>query len=503
MANTISIDPVTRIEGHLAVRVDVSQGKVTDAFCAGEMFRGFEQIMRGRHPMDAQQITQRICGVCPLEHGVASAMAQDVAYGVQPSYNGTLMRNIVQAANFLHSHILHFYVLSAVDFIDVTAILSYGGKDAGMHELRDWVKAQIESKVYLPAAPFLPRYDANYLESKDANLGLLKNYLKALDVRRTCHELAALFAGKVPHMATIVPGGMTQRVDASKIAAAQGFMDTIRPFIEQCYLPDVLAVAKAFPDYWKLGAGVGNFLSYGVFPEAMAQDKKLFCGGTVIEGKFAGLNTGLIREDTAHSWFTDESGNGPFAGETVPSPHKNGAYSWVKAPRYDGLPMEVGSLARMVVGYVSGHEPVKKEVTEFLKATGKGAADLPSVLGRHACRALEAGMLMGAMDEWIVSLKPDAPPATPCTVPSSGEGAGLTEAARGALGHWLQIKKGLVSRYQCIVPTTWNCSPKDAKGVRGPVEQALVGTSIANENAPIEAVRIIRSFDPCLACAVH
>lgn len=413
------------------------------------------------------------------------------------------MRNIVQAANFLHSHILHFYVLSAVDFIDVTAILAYSGKDAGMQELRDWVKGQIDSKVYLPAAPFLPRYDAHYLESKDANLGLLRNYLRALDVRRACHELAALFAGKVPHMAAIVPGGMTQKADAAKIAAAQGFMDTIRPFVEQSYGPDVLAVAKAFPDYWKVGAGVGNFLSYGVFPEPMAPSDKLFAAGTVIGGNFGELDTGKIKEDTAHSWFTDESGNRPFDGETVPSPHKSGAYSWVKAPRYDGMPLEVGPLARMMVGYTGGHAATKKEVSEFLKLTGRSLSDMPSVLGRHACRAVEAGMLVAAMERWIGMLRPDAPSATPCAVPSSGEGAGLTEAARGALGHWLQIKNGLVSRYQCIVPTTWNCSPKDSRGVRGPVEQALMGTAIANENAPIEAVRIIRSFDPCLACAVH
>ena len=501
MAKTLSIDPVTRIEGHLSVRVEVEKGQVSEAYCSGEMFRGFEVLMRGRHPMDAQQITQRICGVCPIEHGVTSALAQDAAYGVRPPPNGVLLRNIVQATNFLASHITHFYILSAVDFVDVTAILSYAGKDSGMNELRDWVKAQIASKVYLPAAPFLPRYDTKYLDDKEANLGLLKNYLEALDMRRLCHQMGAIFAGKIPHMASIIPGGMSQSIDAQNISAAESLLERIKDFINEKYIPDVVAVAGKFPEYWKMGRGVGNFLAYGAFPED--GDRLLLPGGTLMGGTFSPVDPTKITEDVAFSWFAEQPSLHPSEGETIPKPDKPNAYSWVKAPRYAGKPLEVGALSRFLIGYASNHEPSKSAIASFLEKTGRSPSDLPSVLGRHASRALESGLLVQALERWLQALNPDKPTSIPVTIPQRGQGVGLTEAARGALGHWLQIENGVVSRYQCIVPTTWNCSPKDSSGARGPVEAALVGTSIASEENPIEAVRVIRSFDPCLACAVH
>ena len=501
MAKSLSIDPVTRIEGHLSVRVEVENGKVSEAFCSGEMFRGFEVIMRGRHPMDAQQITQRICGVCPIEHGVASAMAQDAAYGIRPPPNGTLLRNIVQGANFLASHLTHFYALSAVDFVDVTAILSYTGKDPGMNELRDWVKAQLASKVYLPAAPFLPRYDTKYLDDKEANLGLLKNYLEALNLRRLCHQMGALFSGKMPHMASIIPGGMSQTIDAQNISAAEGLLATIKGFILEKYVPDVVAVSSKFPEYWKMGRGPGNFLAYGVFPEE--NDRLFLPSGTLITGTLSPLDTSKISEDVAFSWFAEQPSAHPFKGETVPQPDKPKAYSWVKAPRYEGQPMEVGALARLLIAHASKHEPAQSAVASFLQKTGHTPADLISVMGRHASRAIEAGLLVDALGRWLQALRPENPCCVPFTIPKKGQGIGLTEAARGALGHWLQIDNAVVSRYQCVVPTTWNCSPKDNSGTRGPVETALVGTFIASEENPIEAVRVIRSFDPCLACAVH
>jgi len=457
--------------------------------------------MQGRHPMDAQQITQRICGVCPIEHGIASAMAQDAAYGVRPPTNGLLLRNIVQAANFLASHLTHFYTLSAVDFVDVTAILSYTGNDLGMKELRDWVKSQITSKVYLPAAPFLPRYDTKYLDDKEANLGLLKNYLEALDLRRLCHQMGAIFAGKMPHMAAIIPGGMSQTIDAQNISAAEGLLATIKGFVLDKYIPDVIAVSGKFPEYWKTGRGPGNFLAYGVFQED--NERLLFPSGVLIGDTSSALDTSKISEDVTFSWFADQPSAHPFKSETIPKPEKPKAYSWVKAPRYDGHPMEVGALARLLIGHASNHEPSRSAVASFLQKTDQSPSDLNSVMGRHASRALESGLMVDALGRWLQALRPDKPTSVPFTLPKRGQGVGLTEAARGALGHWLQIENGVVARYQCVVPTTWNCSPKDSRGVRGPVETALVGTSIVNEENPIEPVRIVRSFDPCLACAVH
>ncbi|MCX7713588.1 MAG: nickel-dependent hydrogenase large subunit, partial [Chthoniobacterales bacterium] len=296
MSKILDIDPVTRIEGHLAVRVQIENGVVTDAFCSGEMFRGFEEILRGRHPLDAQQITQRICGVCPIEHGVASALAQDDAYRITPARNGVLERNIVQAANYLHSHIIHFYGLCGVDFLDVTAILDYKGNDGGMQQLRDWVQKQIDSKVYLPAAPFLPRYDANYLADKALNIELLKHYTEGLEIRRLCHELGALYGGKFPHMASIVPGGMSQTIDAGIITYSNGLMKKIKDFVVNKYVPDVVPVPGAFPQYWKTGGGRHNFLAYGVFPEP-GTGKHLLPPGAIINDKFSPLDSSRITED--------------------------------------------------------------------------------------------------------------------------------------------------------------------------------------------------------------
>jgi ferredoxin hydrogenase large subunit/hydrogenase large subunit len=503
MSKMLDLDPVTRIEGHLAIRVAVEGGKVVDAFSCGEMFRGVETIVRGRHPMDAQQITQRICGVCPIEHGIASVRAQDQAYGVKPPPNGRLLRNIIGAANYLHSHLAHFYLLSAVDFVDVTAILGYAGKDSGMMELRDWVKQQVESKVYLPAAPFLPRYETKYLDDKEANLGLLKNYLSAMDVRRTCHELGALFAGRMPHVASLIPGGVSQTLDAQRIAAAEAYLGKIRAFVEQCYIPDAFAVTAKFPEYWSMGRGCQNFLAYGCFPENDAETEKLTPAGVLIDGRLTELDIAQITEDASHAWFQDGAAQHPTKGETEPKPGKSGAYSWVKAPRYHGKALEVGPLARMIVGYQRGNPRIKALVDSGLAKAGRKLEDLPSVMGRHFTRAIEAQMVVDGMKRWLAALRPDEPVCVPFRIPSECQGVGLTEAARGALGHWLQVKGGKIDRYQCVVPTTWNCSPKDAAGVPGPVEQALIGSTIADEANPIETVRIVRSFDPCLACAVH
>jgi ferredoxin hydrogenase large subunit/hydrogenase large subunit len=504
MSKTLIIDPVTRIEGHLAVKVELKDNCVSEAFVSGEMFRGFEQILRDRDPLDAQHITQRICGVCPVEHGLASVFAQEQAFGSTPPENGRLVRNLIQAANFIASHITHFYLLSAVDFVDVTAVVGYTGIDAGLCALRDWAKAQLASKSILPVAPFLPRYAAKYLQDSEANLTALRHYLDALEMRALAQEMGAVFAGKLPHAAALIPGGLTETVSALKIAQFRARLERLQTFIRSAYLPDVVAVAGAFPEYFSVGRGPGNYLAYGAFPEGADGAKKFLPAGVLLAGKSQPLDDEAITEDVGRSLFSSATNRKPSEGETVAAPDKAGAYSWLKAPRYQGQVMEVGALARTLVACQCGTDGrAKSEVDSLLKTLGREPKDLESVMGRHAARALECRWIAERCNAWLDEVKPDEPTFASCTVPNSGRGRGLTEAARGALGHWLELSGAKIRNYQCVVPTTWNCSPRDDRGTPGAVEQALAGLKLADPANPIEVARVVRSFDPCLACAVH
>lgn len=505
----ITVSPVTRIEGHLAVHADTTPADgaenvvVTEARCEGEMFRGIEQILIGRDPLDAQQITQRICGVCPVAHGIASVQAQEAAYGIVPTLNGRLEQNLILAANYLQSHILHFYHLAALDFVDVTAILSYSGNDTQLQSLRTWVQNSLDRKDVFPAAPFLPRYDADYVAEVDVNIELLSHYVEALEIRRLCHEMGAVFGARLPHTTALVPGGCTQRPTIDRVLGYRSRLKRVMSFVRDVYLPDLLQVAKAFPQYLDIGAGCGNFLSYGVF-RMDDGDERFLRPGALIGGGWEPLQAERIREDVAFSRFNQASDLHPSRGETSPEPAKQGAYSWIKSPRYQGRPMEVGPLARVLTNY---HDPnckwVKKEVDSVLRSIDVPADRLVSVLGRHLARGLEASWVGRQAFRWLDEIDVDGEPAQDFTIPASAEGVGLTEAPRGALGHWLAIEDHKIARYQCIVPTTWNCSPRDDRNQAGPVEQALEGTRVSKPLQPIEVGRIVRSFDPCIACAVH
>lgn len=504
MSEKISIDPVTRIEGHLAVRVEVESNKVTQAWCSGEMFRGFEVLLRGRHPLDAQQITQRICGVCPIGHGTASILAQDMAFNVLPTENGMLLRNMILGANYLQSHIVHFYQLCALDFVDITAIAGYEGKDAGLLRLKRWVTSELSSGRLYPAAPFLPRYEGDYITNKEFNLLAIAHYLQALDMRALAHEAAAIFSGKMPHAAALVPGGVTERATADRVAAYKSRLLRLKDFIDSCYAPDIIEVAKAYPQYFALGKGCGQFLSYGVFHETRDGAKKFFPPGVIKQGNLEALDPKKIMEEVRYSFFSSASSLHPSKGETVAAPEKTDAYTWLKAPRYDGLPMEVGPLARVLVAYMSKHNPaLNKLVDEVLAIFNATPEALNSALGRHAARAIESKLLVDKCLAWADRVVPGAPTCEKFEIPKKGNGYGLTEAARGALGHWIEVENGKIANYQCVVPTTWNCSPRDDKGIAGPVEQSLIGTPVANAANPLEAARVVRSFDPCIACAVH
>ena len=477
-----TIDPVTRIEGHLGIEISIDDGIVKEAKASGTLFRGFELILKGRDPRDASRLTQRICGVCPAAHSTASALCLDSAFGITDKIpdNGRIMRNLIFGANFLQSHILHFYHLAALDYVDA---------------------AKATGKI----SPFVPRYEGDYRLPDELNNAAVGHYIQALDIRRKSHEMLAIFGGKMPHNIGIVAGGATEKPNEEKIANFLWRLNEIRDFIEKYYIPDVIAVAKAYPDYFAVGKGCGNLLAYGAFPQGTQKDGLFFKSGTVsTDLKLNEFFSKYITEDVKHSWYADEiSGKNPAQGETVPEAEKKEGYSFLKSPRYQGRVYEVGPLARAVVNYVSGDEKIKKAVDSVLSMFNAKPDVLFSVLGRHAARALEARIIGNAMAEWILQLKPGEPTIADYEIPETGEGAGLSEAPRGSVGHWITIKDKKIANYQVIAPTAWNGSPADDKGQPGPIEQALIGAKVKDKDNPFEIVRIIRAFDPCIACAVH
>ena len=479
MVTKIKIDPITRIEGHMAIEAVIDDGVVKDAKSAGTLFRGFEIILQGRDPRDANRLTQRICGVCPTSHATASALCLDNAFGLGDKIpdNGKLIRCLLLGANFLQSHILHFYHLAALDYVDAAGALG-------------------------ALSPFVPRYEGDYRVTGEANAELVNHYVRALDIRRKCQEMLSIFGGKMPHNVGIVPGGVTEKPTEDKITNFLWRLNEIRDFIDNTYVPDVIAVAKAYSDYFEIGKGCKRLLAYGGFDLPTG---KLFKSGVVSPDlqlePFAKEN---ITEDVKHSWYVDSSsGKNPAQGETKPELKKKEAYSFIKSPRYKGQVCELGPLARMVSNYVQGDAMTKKLVDSVLGEFGAGVDALYSVLGRHAARALESKLVADAMADWLQELKPDEPTIVESQIPDEDEGAGLTEAPRGAVGHWITIKDKKIARYQVITPTAWNASPKDDKDQPGAVEQALIGTKVKDKDNPFELVRIVRAFDPCLACSVH
>jgi hydrogenase large subunit len=453
------LDPVSRIEGHLKVEVSLEPAdgahRVVDARATGTMFRGFELILQNRPATDAPHITQRICGVCPVSHGMASVLAIEAAAGLAVPENARLMRNLVLGANYLQSHILHFYHLAALDYLD--------GPDR---------------------PPWKPTWSADKRITGAAAATLVDHYLLALDMRRKAHEMGALFGGRLPHPPTYIPGGFTTTPRAERITKFRAILDELVSFIEGTLLPDVSALGSVYADYFAVGAGPRNLLSYGVFDLDATGTSKLLRRGRAEDGQgTVALELGAIREEVSHSWFADGAALHPSAGATVPAYPKADAYSWMKSPRYDGKAYEVGPLARM---WVNG------DYTQGI-----------SVMDRHVARAQEALKVGRAMREWVAALVPSAPVYAGPVGAATGQGQGLTEAPRGALGHWLSVSGGTISQYQVVTPTCWNASPRDGAGVLGPIEQALVGTSVANADEPIEVLRVIHSFDPCMSCAVH
>jgi len=461
MPTTITIDPVTRLEGHLRVDVTVDgvDGKqqVTEARLSGTSFRGFETMLAGRDPSEAPHLTQRICGVCSVPHGVGAAMALEKAAQSTIPENARLLRNLVMAANFIQSHILHFYQLSLLDYV--------GGP--GM-------------------PPWEPQWNVDRRLGAEDSARLVDHYKLALQAVRQTNEMAAVFAGRQPHSPALVPGGFTNVPTAEQVAAFRKYGGTVADFIRGVYGPDVDFVASRYPEYNELGRGYGNLLAFGGFALDAAGNRRFFAGGRMTEGgkEVQPVNLEKVTEQVTHSWYdSGTTDRHPANGVTQAAYPKEGAYSWLKAPRYDGQPYETGPLARMMVGgfYQRGI----------------------SVHDRNRARAAEALKIVEALPLWLNEVKPDEAVYTRYTAPAEAEAVGLTEAPRGALGHWLKIRQGKIAHYQVVTPTCWNGSPRDDRQKPGPMEKALVGTPVGDSRQPVEVLRVIHSFDPCLACAVH
>lgn len=479
MAVKVSVDPLTRIEGHLGIEAMVDGGKVVEAKCAGALYRGFEQILTGRDPLDAVQITQRFCGVCPTAHALASSQCLDNALGIVPPHNGRVIRNLIQGANYIQSHILHFYHLAALDFARGPEF-----------------------------PPFTPRFEADYRLPDKVSQEIIGHYVQALHIRLKAHEMSAVFSGKMPHCASVVPGGVTVTPAVDKVTTFLWRLKELRDFIDNVYIPDVLTIAGVYRDYAEIGRGCRRFLSYGAFDldgeSDVGRRARFFRMGRLVDGKRAAVDPSKITEDVRYSWYKEGAPLHPSQASTEPDRKKEGAYSWLKAPRYEGEPYEVGPLARAMVNAADGANPaLAKAVDSALAELRLKRENLCSVMGRHLVRALETKVLADAMADWVLQIKLDEPVAAPHKMPGSATGVGLWDAPRGALGHWISIRDQKIERYQAVVPTTWNASPHDSKGQPGPIEEALLGAPVDDVNNPFAVARIVRSFDPCIACAVH
>lgn len=546
----IVVDPVTRIEGHLRMEVEVTDGVITDAWSSTTMWRGIENILKGRDPRGAWLLTQRICGVCTTVHALASVRAVEDALGIEVPPNAQLLRNMIAGIQFVQDHVIHFYHLHALDWVDIVNALEADPEATSKlaQSTSDW---PLSSTVYFKGVqdrlksfvgtgqlgPFANAYwgHSAYNLPPEANLLATAHYLEALDWQREFIKAHAILGAKNPHLQTFLVGGMATPIDpnsqaainADTIATLKGYFANAKKFVEQVYLPDVLAVAPFYLDWAGYGEGIGNFMSYGEFPDANGE---LWMRPGIVLNR--DLSTVLpveqdkVSEYVTRSWFSYEDENvglHPWEGETTanytgPKPpydflETDSKYSWLKAPRYDDQVMEVGPLARMIVGYALGHEEITSTVDLVLDTLGVGPEALYSTLGRIASRCIETVLIAGKLDGWINDMAANIAAGDirihngelwkPESWPAEAQGFGWHDAPRGALGHWIHIKDKKIENYQCVVPSTWNGGPRDAQGRPGPYEAALIGTPIADPEKPLEVLRTIHSFDPCMACAAH
>src|SRR5450759_169724 len=557
MANRIVIDPITRIEGHLRIEIEVKDGKIVDAYSSGTMVRGFELILKGRDPRDAWAFTERACGVCTTVHALASVRTVEDALGITVPANAELVRNLMFCAQYLQDHVVHFYHLHALDWVDVVSALKAdpAKTSALAQSISRWPKsspgyfADIQKRLttFVESGQlgiFANAYWGHpaYKLPAEVNLIGVAHYLEALEWQKEIVKVHTIFGGKNPHPNYLVGGvpcavnlNEANAINAERLAYVGYLFEQAQQFVEQVYLPDLMAIASFYKDWAGIGGGLSNYMSYGDLPVNGYGDpsKFKFPRGAILNRNLAEVlpvdprDTTQVEEFVTHSWYEygsgDAAGKHPWAGETKfnytgPKPPYEqldvaGKYSWLKTPRWKGHPMEVGPLSRMLVAYASGHAEVKEVVDGALKTLGVPVTALFSTLGRTAARGLETKLIAGWAKEFygqlLANIKngdtrmADMSRWEPATWPADARGVGMSEAPRGALAHWIVIDNGKIDNYQLVVPSTWNASPRDGKGQLSAYEASLIGTPVANPDQPLEVLRTIHSFDPCIACAVH
>jgi [NiFe] hydrogenase large subunit len=530
MGQRILIDPITRIEGHLRIEVEVENGRVKDAWSSGQMFRGIEMMLKGRDPRDAHHFVQRSCGVCTYVHALSSARAVEAACNITIPDNARIIRNLLHGAQYQHDHIVHFYHLHALDWVDIVSALSADPvKTAALSEnvsgrpgTADYFRTvQDRLKTFVNSGqlgPFNNAYWGHpaYQLPAEANLMAASHYLEALKLQAKAARMHAIFGGKNPHPQSLVVGGVTCIGDLTpeRLDEFYGIWKETKEFVDQVYIPDILAVASFYKDWAGIGGNNTTYLAYGDFPRKGVDDDLLLPGG-VLMGDLTPkpLDTTLITEDVTRGWYEPGESRHPYQGETKPIPaevtyNTDDKYSWIKAPRYDGRSAEVGPLARNLVAYTRGQKDVKQLVDHVLSTLGVGTEALFSTLGRTAARGIETAVVGNAMETWIDELRSniargDKEIYQPWLMPDTGMGYGLNDVPRGALGHWIEIDKKKIKNYQYVVPSTWNLGPRDAQNQKGPVENSLIGTPVADPKQPLEILRTVHSYDPCIACAIH
>jgi Ni,Fe-hydrogenase I large subunit len=551
----IVIDPITRIEGHLRIEVEADRGRINNAWASATQFRGIEQVMVGSDPRDAWAFTQRICGVCTVVHAVASCRAVEDALDIRIPPNANLIRNLIHGMQFVQDHVIHFYHLHALDWVDVVSALSADPRDTARiaASVSPWpnnsatyfAEVQNRLKTFVGTGQlgiFTNGFWGHpaYKLPPAVNLLAVAHYLEALDWQRDVIRLHTIFGGKNPHPNFLV-GGMasainlddTATINAERLTDIYDMIRRAQRFVEEVYWPDLVAIAGFYKEWAGIGGGLQNYLACGEFPDADVRDyDSLYLPrGVILDRDLSQVHPydqNLVEEYVFSSWYDyeggDEQGLHPSEGETKanysgpPTPWTDfegeQKYSWMKSPRYDGRAMEVGPLARMLVAYGSGHEEARALVTEVLGRLGVGPAALFSTLGRTAARGIETVLLSRRMSVWydqFVERIRSGDTTTfsqekwePRTWPSTARGYGYLDAPRGALGHWIEIADGKIARYQCVVPSTWNASPRDPGGQMGAYEASLTDNHpLAVPDQPLEILRTVHSFDPCIACGVH
>jgi hydrogenase large subunit len=557
MNDRIVVDPITRIEGHLRIEARMEGDQIAEAWSSGTMVRGIEIILRGRDPRDAWAFTQRICGVCTLVHGIASVRAVENALNYEIPRNAQLIRNLMIGAQYVHDHVMHFYHLHALDWVDVVSALQADPKSTSdlAQSISNYSKtspgyfADMQAKVknFVESGQlgiFAKAYWGHpaYKLPPEANLMAVAHYLEALSWQRDVAKLHTIFGGKNPHPNFLV-GGVPCPIDlesdsainSARLATVQRIITQMREFVDQVYVPDTLAIASFYKDWGAQGEGVGNFLSYGDFPEQGVNDPSsmLFPAGAILGRDLSTIHEvdldamEQVQEYVAHSWYDYTGGKSvglhPYDGQTALNydgptpPYENldvdKSYSWLKSPRWQGNVMEVGPLARVLMLYASGHEQTQELVNYTLRTLDIPVEALFSTLGRTAARTLETKVVADHMQTWYDNLVGNIKAGEtrtfnevlwePSSWPRRAQGVGFTEAPRGALAHWVVIEDGKIANYQAVVPSTWNAGPRDAAGQAGPYEAALAGHRLHDPKQPVEILRTIHSFDPCIACAVH